>query len=180
MTKRLFGVVKGHREHIADHTGRLYSDSEVADLLNTVYENCNMYREDALKAEKDKEKLLEENKQLKEQREKLFFRERDTKNRWRELKQENEQLKKQLEDCWFAHRTEMAHHRVIEKEQKEKNEQLKEQNADWETAFGNCKHYKEAYGTEIVKIKQTIKDMMENERTELGRSVLKQLWEAIQ
>ena len=97
MTKRLFGVVKGHREHIADHTGRLYSDSEVADLLNTVYENCNMYREDALKAEKDKEKLLEENKQLKEQREKLFFRERDTKNRWRELKQENEQLKKDVE-----------------------------------------------------------------------------------
>ena len=129
--KRLFGVVKGHREHIADHTGRLYSDNEVADLLNTVYD-------------------------------------------------ENEQLKKQLEDCWFAHRTEMAHHRVIEKEQKEKNEQLKEQNADWETAFDNCKHYKEAYGTEIVKIKQTIKDMMENERTELGRSVLKQLWEAIQ
>ena len=38
MTKRLFGVVKGHREHIADHTGRLYSDSEVADLLNTVHE----------------------------------------------------------------------------------------------------------------------------------------------
>jgi len=36
--KRLFGVVKGHREHIADHTGRLYSDSEVADLLNTVHE----------------------------------------------------------------------------------------------------------------------------------------------
>ena len=98
MTKRLFGVVKGYREHIADHTGRLYSDSEVADLLNTVYEE---------------------------------------------------------------------------------NEQLKEQNADWETAFDNCKHYKEAYGTEIVKIKQTIKDMMENERTELGRSVLKQLWEAI-
>ena len=36
--KRLFGVVKGHREHITDHTGRLYSDSEVADLLNTVHE----------------------------------------------------------------------------------------------------------------------------------------------
>jgi len=32
--KRLFGIVKGHREHIVDHTGRLYSDSEVADLLN--------------------------------------------------------------------------------------------------------------------------------------------------
>lgn len=36
--KRLFGVVKGHREHIVDHTGRLYSDNEVADLLNTIYE----------------------------------------------------------------------------------------------------------------------------------------------
>ena len=29
-------------------------------------------------------------------------------------------------------------------------------------------------------IKRTIKDMIETERTELGRSVLKQLWEAIQ
>lgn len=29
-------------------------------------------------------------------------------------------------------------------------------------------------------IKQTIKTMMETERTALGRSVLKQLWEAIQ
>ena len=29
-------------------------------------------------------------------------------------------------------------------------------------------------------IKQTIKDMLENERTELGKSVLKQLYEAIQ
>ena len=67
--KRLFGVVKGHREHIVDHTGRLYSDSEVADLLNTVYENCNMYREDALKAEKDKEELFEENEQLKQSNE---------------------------------------------------------------------------------------------------------------
>jgi hypothetical protein len=60
------------------------------------------------------------------------------------------------------------------------NEQLKEQIADLETSFDICKHYKEAYGTEIVKIKQTIKDMLENERTELGRSVLRQLWSAIQ
>ena len=29
-------------------------------------------------------------------------------------------------------------------------------------------------------IKQTIQDMMENERTEIGQSVLRQLWEAIQ
>ena len=36
--KRFFGAVKGFREHIADHTGRLYSDNEVAYLLNTVYD----------------------------------------------------------------------------------------------------------------------------------------------
>ena len=50
--KRLFGVVKGHREHITDHTGRLYSDSEVADLLNTVHE--------------ENEQLKSENKKLNE------------------------------------------------------------------------------------------------------------------
>lgn len=37
--------------------------------------------------------LNNENEQLKQQREELFIRERDTKNDWRELKQENEQLK---------------------------------------------------------------------------------------
>lgn len=78
----------------------------VLDRLNRYDEDCKMYRNDALKAEKDKEHLLEENNEI--------------------------------------------------------------------------KHYKEAYATEIVKIKQTIKDMMENERTELGQSVLRQLWEAIQ
>ena len=41
-------------------------------------------------------------------------------------------------------------------------------------------HLKEAYGTEIVNIKHTIKTMMENERTEIGKNTLKQLWEAIQ
>ena len=46
MTRRLFGVVKGHREHVADHTGRLYSDSEVADLLNTVYEENEKLKSD--------------------------------------------------------------------------------------------------------------------------------------
>ena len=63
---------------------------------------------------------------------------------------------------------------------RKENEQLKEQIADLENSFDICKHYKETYGDEIVHIKHTIKDMLENERTELGRSVLKQLWEAIQ
>ena len=56
---------------------------------------------------------------------------------------------------------------VDEKKQlKKENEQLQ--------------HYKEAYGTEIVKIKQTIKDMIESERTELGKMTLRQLWRQIQ
>ena len=60
------------------------------------------------------------------------------------------------------------------------NEQLQQQIADLENSFDICKHYKETYGDEIVHIKHTIKDMLETERTELGRSVLKQLWSAIQ
>ena len=53
MTKRLFGVVKGYREHIADHTGRLYSDSEVADLLNTVHEENEQLKQQLFEARKD-------------------------------------------------------------------------------------------------------------------------------
>ena len=57
MTKRLFGVVKGYREHIADHTGRLYSDSEVADLLNTVYEENEQLKHSIKCLEADKMEL---------------------------------------------------------------------------------------------------------------------------
>lgn len=46
---------------------------------------------------KDCVDLLNENEQLKKDREELFIRERDTKNEWRELKQENEQLKQLLD-----------------------------------------------------------------------------------
>ena len=44
--KRFFGAVKGFREHIADHTGRLYSDNEVAYLLNTVYDENEQLKQD--------------------------------------------------------------------------------------------------------------------------------------
>ena len=106
-----------------------------------------------------------------------------------ELLKENEQLKQAYTQ--LKHRHSLLHDVCIDAEcdrdsyrkdivsLEEENEQLKEQNADWETAFDNCKHYKEAYGTEIVKIKQTIKDMMENERTELGKMTLRQLWRQI-
>ena len=70
--KRLFGVVKGHREHIADHTGRLYSDNEVADLLNTVYEEneqlkttIQQLRTDNTKQKKKLNTTMKENEQLK-------------------------------------------------------------------------------------------------------------------
>ena len=47
--KRLFGTVKGHyKEHIVDNTGRLYSDGEVADLLNELSDENEM-----LKSEND-------------------------------------------------------------------------------------------------------------------------------
>ena len=99
-----------------------------------------------------------------------------------ELYEENNELRLQLNLCSDQrnefHRGARENANRVGKLKKE-NEQLKEQNADWETAFDNCKHYKEAYGTEIVKIKQTIKDMMENERTELGKMTLRQLWRQI-
>ena len=57
----------------------------------------------------------------------------------------------------------------------EENEQLKSYDTitDLETKIMKLKKENE-------HIKHTIKTMMENERTELGRSVLKQLWEQIQ
>ena len=79
MTKRLFGVVKGHREHIADHTGRLYSDSEVADLLNTVHE--------------ENEQLKTQLQNTSDQRDEFHRGARENANRVGKLKKENEQLK---------------------------------------------------------------------------------------
>lgn len=46
--------------------------NKIVDLLNKYDENCKMYREDALKAEKEKEQLLEENKQLNQDRTRLL------------------------------------------------------------------------------------------------------------
>ena len=43
--KRLFGTVKGYREHIVDNTGRLYSDGEVADLLNEQHETIQQLQD---------------------------------------------------------------------------------------------------------------------------------------
>ena len=58
--------------------------------------------------------------------------------------------------------------------------ELHEENKEQKRAMRIAEHYNEQLENEIIHIKTTIKTMMENERTELGRSVLKQLWSAIQ
>ena len=75
----------------------------------------------------------------------------------------------------------------IEEELLEENEQLKQRiNVldDQITAQGiviwGYQNRNQKLFDEKEHIKQTIRDMIEYERTELGRSVLKQLWEAIQ
>lgn len=65
-------------------------------------------------------------------------------------------------------------HETIQTLTKE-NEQLKHRLAISEKA-----NFVTALEKENEHIKTTIKTMMDTERTELGRSVLKQLWEAIQ
>ena len=50
--------------------------------------------------------LVEENEQLKKQREELFIRERDTKNEWRKLKQENERLQRCINEIYTIARLE--------------------------------------------------------------------------
>ena len=92
MTKRLFGIVKGHREHIADHTGRLYSDSEVADLLNTVHE--------------ENEQLKTQLQNTSDQRDEFHRGARENANRVGKLKKENEQLKHSIK-CLEADKMEL-------------------------------------------------------------------------
>jgi len=89
--KRLFGTKKGYREHIIDCTGRLYSESEAADLLNELYEENYILKE--------KNKYLEEynNKLLK----KPFLTDIlpnaiEIMNTNKKLENENEQLKQVL------------------------------------------------------------------------------------
>jgi len=60
------------------------------------------------------------------------------------------------------------------------NEQLKSELQDKRLGINLFNAENTLLMEENEHIKQTIKDMMENERTELGRSVLNQLWEAIQ
>lgn len=72
-TEKLFGMVKGHREHIADNTGRLYSDGEICDLLNEqdaeikrLQDDIFDWKESAKDYHKIGQALYKENKELKQ------------------------------------------------------------------------------------------------------------------
>lgn len=71
-------------------TGSCYN---ACNLLNRYDEACKMYREDALKAEKNKEVLLEENEQLKQDGEYWSKTAEARRKEIDKLKEENEQLK---------------------------------------------------------------------------------------
>ena len=83
-------------------------------------------------------------------------------NRLNELNDENEQLQIKIADLRYENKTFKTNLSYCKRENKE------------------IKHYNEAYADEIVNIKHTIKTMLKNERTEIGKNTLKQLWEAIQ
>ena len=62
----------------------------------------------------------------------------------------------------------------------DENEQLKSDVYDWKASAEDYLKLGKSLKKENEQLKHTIKTMMENERTELGKSVLKQLYEAIQ
>lgn len=86
-----------------------------------------------------------------------------------ELYEENEDLVTKKEDAEY----ELLHLKEMYEELLEENEQLKESVYSW------SKSYNRVY-EENTNIKHTIKTMIKTERTELGQSVLKQLWEQIE
>jgi DNA anti-recombination protein RmuC len=62
----------------------------------------------------------------------------------------------------------------------EENEQLKTQLQTYKTGSALLKATMDRHRTENQQIRDTIKEMYNNERTELGKSTLKQLLEVIQ
>ena len=107
-----------------------------------------------------------------------------------ELLKENEQLKKAY--AQLKHRHSLLHDVCIDAEcdrdsyrkdiasLEKENEQLKTDNGAFIQDIEVFKEENTHLKLENEHIKHTIKTMMETERTELGKSVLKQLYEAIQ
>lgn len=69
---------------------------------------------------------------------------------------------------------------IVIKGYQDRNEILNQQICDKNKILLTEIEIGEKLHKENIRIKQTIHDMMETERTELGKSVLKQLYEAIQ
>lgn len=100
------------------------------------------------------QELSDDNEQLKER----------NKKRLQRLKNQRKELEKQQEAIW-------GYKGEIKQLQKE-NDVFKQQNADWETSFDICKEQKN-------QLIDSIKEAYLSERTQLGKSVLKQLLESI-
>jgi chromosome segregation ATPase len=182
-------------------TGELIRGSGIGDLLNELHEQletckdantrcCNEYsamRRDVLRYKEENEqlkhklqqqemeyatdlhRLAEENEQLRTKNNAYIqdievFKEENT-----HLKLENEQLKSDLQ---YWAKTAEARLKKIE-QLKTTIQQLRTDNTKQKKLLNTTMKQNKHTAT-------TIKTMMDTERTELGKSVLKQLWEAIQ
>ena len=81
-----------------------------------------------------------------------------------------------MNDIWNQTQRFEKHNQRLEKE----NEELKQTVSDWSGSYDELFEDVKRLEKENEQIKQVIKEAIDNERTELGKSVLKQLLEAIQ
>ena len=107
------------------------------------------------------------------------------------LHEENEELKEEIKDYNDAlarleeklqreRKSTQQQHQKWSKEAEQQIQQLKDIIDQLRTDNTQQKKLLNKTMKQNHHLKTTIKTMMENERTELGRSVLRQLWEAIQ
>ena len=139
-------------------TDTLTKKTYYVDYFDEVVDLCNSLWEQTKRFEKHNKDLMEENEQLKSEIEKLSYANEDLlseKRNWQRMSEEY---------CKLS----------------EENEQLK---STINTLTHDNTKMKKVLNTtkkENEHIKQVIKEAYNNERTQLGQSVLKQLMEAIQ
>ena len=121
--------------------------------------------------------LAEENEQLKKALVELKEIGDYQYGRIKELSDDNEQLKRKIQR---ERKSTQQQHQKWSKEAEQQIQQLKDIIDQLRTDNTQQKKLLNKTMKQNHHIKTTIKTMMENERTELGRSVLRQLWEAIQ
>ena len=97
-----------------------------------------------------------------------------------ELHKENIRLKRDFDSC--SHNWALMYDEAKEKveELSKENKQLKNKLQTYKTTNSLLKATMDRHRTENQQIRDTINEMYENERTELGKSTLKQLLEQIE